>query len=726
MTARERLQAEDPVAATRDQLRDAARLRLGVTGNEEAAGFRSLAQRYGLSYYPLLALCLLEIVDNFQGYGFTVLAPDISRTLGLSIGAIGFAVGLKGLAVAASPLGIAKLAQPGRRRALLCLSTALAWSVVTLTTGLVESMIALVAVLVVDGLTTGSVTSLHTPLVMDSYPPEMRVRSLSVYTSAYFMSSVLAPLLVALLSGPLELTWRGDFVVMGLVSTLLTLVCLGLRDPGYGKWDTEVVRQTVRKDHEEAALPDGDVTLGFWEICRRIMMIRTCRRVYWGIGMFGVLSIPLTTFISYFLEETWNLGASDRGLFFAYYSGCSVIGVLLFGKRGEDLFRRAPSLVMRLAGVLLGLSVVFIAIGGLAPDFPLMIVMFGLSGALTGPLLPAFYIALLSIIPSIMRPHAQALTAIFSAVGALLGAVFFAGIDRRYGIGGSMVAVAVPGLVGAVVIASAGRHVVPDLDRMIDEIVEEEEILHIKSTGGHLPMLACRGVDFSYGSLQVLFGVDFTVDDGEMVALLGVNGAGKSTLLRVISGVGLPHGGSVRFAGQDITFLDAERRTRFGITQVPGGRAVFGPLTVVDNLRTYGYTLGRDRRRLDRSMQECFEAFPRLYERRNSLASTLSGGEQQMLGLCKALILSPRLLVIDELSLGLAPIIVGQLLEMVRRINGAGTAVVLVEQSVNIALNLVEHAYFMEKGQMRFDGPARDLLARDDLLRAVFLTGVGR
>jgi ABC-type branched-subunit amino acid transport system ATPase component len=123
-------------------------------------------------------------------------------------------------------------------------------------------------------------------------------------------------------------------------------------------------------------------------------------------------------------------------------------------------------------------------------------------------------------------------------------------------------------------------------------------------------------------------------------------------------------------------------------------------------------------------IDECLATFPRLGERRNSLASTLSGGEQQMLGLAKALILRPQLLLIDELSLGLAPVIVGQLLEMVRRINADGTAVVLVEQSVNIALNLVDHAYFMEKGEVRFDGRSADLLARDDLLRAVFLGGV--
>jgi ABC-type branched-subunit amino acid transport system ATPase component len=149
-------------------------------------------------------------------------------------------------------------------------------------------------------------------------------------------------------------------------------------------------------------------------------------------------------------------------------------------------------------------------------------------------------------------------------------------------------------------------------------------------------------------------------------------------------------------------------------------------MTVVDNLRAFGTTVRRDRAGLDAAIDHCFDAFPRLGERRNQLASTLSGGEQQMLGLSKALILKPRLLLIDELSLGLAPVIVGQLLDMVRQINTDGTAVVLVEQSVNIALGLADHAYFMEKGEIRFDGRSADLLARDDLLRAVFLDGVGR
>jgi ABC-type branched-subunit amino acid transport system ATPase component len=150
---------------------------------------------------------------------------------------------------------------------------------------------------------------------------------------------------------------------------------------------------------------------------------------------------------------------------------------------------------------------------------------------------------------------------------------------------------------------------------------------------------------------------------------------------------------------------------------------VFGPLTVTENLRSLGYSVRRDRRYLEQAIERCYDVFPRLAERKDNVAATLSGGEQQMLGVAKALILRPRLLMIDELSLGLAPVVVGQLLEMVKAINASGTAVVLVEQSVNIALSLVDHAYFMEKGEMRFDGRAADLLARSDLLRAVFLHG---
>jgi ABC-type branched-subunit amino acid transport system ATPase component len=300
------------------------------------------------------------------------------------------------------------------------------------------------------------------------------------------------------------------------------------------------------------------------------------------------------------------------------------------------------------------------------------------------------------------------------------------GIETRFGISVAIGSVCVPGIVAALMLRGASRTIESDLDRLIDNVVEEEEISKIVRSGVRVPMLACRGIDFSYGNLQVLFDVSFAIDEGEMAALLGTNGAGKSTLLKVISGLGLPSKGSVRFEGADITYLDAERRLRLGIAQVPGGRGVFGPLSVVENLRLFGYSYGRARDEIEQGIDVSLEAFPALATRRNQAAQTLSGGEQQMLSLSKALILRPRLLMIDELSLGLAPALVEQLMEMVRRINSAGTAIVLVEQSVNIALSLVDHAYFMEKGEIQFDGPARELLERTDLVRSVFLEGAAK
>ena len=705
-------------------VRAAARQKLGVTGEGSTRGFREVSREHGLSYYPLFALGMLAITDTFQAFGFTVLSPDISAALGISIGVIAAGRSLQLLAQGLAPLPIAALSQARGRRALLCITTGLLWSLITLYTGFVTSTLALVALLFLDGLSTGSVTALHYPLVLDSYHPEVRVRALSIYQAFTFAAQVISPGLVAVLAGIFGLTWRGVFLGLGLTSVAMTLLAIRLRDPGFGKWDTEQVRATVHHDTADVSLlAEDDVALGFWEICRRILMIPTARRMLVGALVFGILLVPAQTFISFFLEQRWNLGAGGRGVFFAYVGAASVVALLVYGRRGEQQFRTNPLLLLRSTGIFLAVAMVAVALGGLSPWFAGMVVCFGVYGALIGVLGPALGIALLSVIPSRMRPHAQGLFGISIAVGGIAGAILFAGINSRYGIAGTMVAIAVPGVIGSLVIGSAGKWITDDLDRMIDEVLEDEEIKRIHGHGGHLPMLSCRRIDFSYGQLQVLFGVDFTVDDGEMVALLGVNGAGKSTLLKVISGIGLPSTGSVRYRGQEITFLDAERRVRLGITQIPGGRAVFGPMTVVENLRSFGHTIASDRRGLDRMIDECMATFPRLGERRNSLASTLSGGEQQMLGLAKALILRPQLLLIDELSLGLAPVIVGQLLEMVRRINAEGTAVVLVEQSVNIALNLVDHAYFMEKGEMRFDGRSADLLERDDLLRAVFLGG---
>src|SRR3954447_13146611 len=308
------VEAVNDIEQTREALREEARLKLGVVGDENTEGFRTVVKRYGLSYYPVIALGLLYATDSFQTYAFTVLTPEISGALGISVALIGATFALHRLSIAVAPLPVAALTQSRARRALLCIVTGLAWSVITLFTGFVTSLLGLLAILLLDGLTTGSVVALHTPLVMDSYHPEARVRAVSVYnaigTAGYFAS----PLFVALLAGILGFTWRGVFLIMGLTSIVLTLVAIGLRDPGFGTWDTQRLRASVREAHGEAAdLQTDDVTLGFWEICRRLMLIPTNRRLLAGLAVLGIFTVPLGVFISFYLDVRWNLGPGGRG-----------------------------------------------------------------------------------------------------------------------------------------------------------------------------------------------------------------------------------------------------------------------------------------------------------------------------------------------------------------------------------------------------------------------------
>ena len=244
-------------------------------------------------------------------------------------------------------------------------------------------------------------------------------------------------------------------------------------------------------------------------------------------------------------------------------------------------------------------------------------------------------------------------------------------------------------------------------------------------------ILDIKGLCASYGAVQVLRDVDFTVARGEIVALLGTNGAGKSTILRCISGLLKPDAGSILLhkeagATTDLARLGTEATVAEGVVQVPGGRGLLPNLTIDENLRMGAYPIRRDKAKVKEGYEKVYGIFPRLLERRSQLAGVLSGGEAQMLAIGRALMLQPALMMIDELSLGLAPLVVQQLVEIVRSVNAAGTSMVLVEQSANLALAITDHAYFLEKGQVRFDGSSRELLHRDDLLRSVFLAAAGK
>jgi len=228
--------------------------------------------------------------------------------------------------------------------------------------------------------------------------------------------------------------------------------------------------------------------------------------------------------------------------------------------------------------------------------------------------------------------------------------------------------------------------------------------------------LELADIEFGYRGVQVLFGISMAVEPGERLALVGTNGAGKSTLLRVASGLSAPSSGRVLLHGRDVTGVPAERLVQAGLVLVQGGKGVFPDMTVKENVEL----AAPDRAALRARKDGLLDAFPSLAECWNRQAHTLSGGQQQQLALAKAVLREPSVLCIDELSLGLAPVTVQALVEVVTGIADRGTTLVLVEQSLNIAAALCQRAVFLEKGEVRFEGAVADLLKRKDIARAVF------
>ena len=232
-----------------------------------------------------------------------------------------------------------------------------------------------------------------------------------------------------------------------------------------------------------------------------------------------------------------------------------------------------------------------------------------------------------------------------------------------------------------------------------------------------MTLLELSGVSVHYGRIQAVSDLSISVAEGEIVALIGANGAGKSTTMRAISGIRPLSAGRISFAGEDITRLRADLRVVRGISQVPEGRGVFPGMTVAENLDMGAYAR-KDRRNMRADLDRVFELFPRLLERRNQAGGTLSGGEQQMLAIGRALMAKPRLLLLDEPSMGLAPQFIAQIFRIISEINQQGTTILLVEQNAQQALSRAHRAYVLETGRITRSGPGPELLADDSIKEA--------
>ncbi len=232
-----------------------------------------------------------------------------------------------------------------------------------------------------------------------------------------------------------------------------------------------------------------------------------------------------------------------------------------------------------------------------------------------------------------------------------------------------------------------------------------------------MPLLQVNELRVFYGAIEALRGVSLRVEEGEVVTLIGANGAGKSTTLRTISGLLQPKAGTIQFDGSEIQDLPPHKVVKAGLVQVPEGREIFANLTVDENLQL-GAFLRKDRAAIRADRERALELFPRVRERLTQQAGTLSGGEQQMLAIARALVARPKLLMLDEPSLGLAPQLVRTIFQVIREINQAGTTILLVEQNANMALQVAHRAYVIEVGKIRMEGPAAELAASDEVRKA--------
>jgi branched-chain amino acid transport system ATP-binding protein len=561
--------------------------------------------------------------------------------------------------------------------------------------------------------------SIHTSLLADYYKPNDRPRVFATHRNAIYMGTIVGSATAGILAAMFN--WRVAFMVLVIPIFITALVgATKLREPVRGGTD----------DPDAALVAEHEEPVSFAEARRILFSVKTLRRQYVAWLFIGAGLVPLAYLLPLFLKRVYDVDELGRGIIAAANAAATFAGVQLAGRWTAGWLAKGMGEPLKRAGlVLFGVGVGLLVTAAM-PTLPLFIVAGGATSFVAGMFFAPFFATQAFVSPARVRTLSFSFGSLFLVAGVwglfLLPGV--AAVPDNAGMRWGLVATVPYWLIGGLILRSGHKFVADDTNRAMALLSMTADLRkeRLDAADGTGSLLMCRGVEVAYDQVQVLFGVDMQVRPGECVALLGTNGAGKSTLLKAISGVVDPIGGAMFFDGRDITHSDGVATTKAGIIQVPGGKAVFPTLTVAEHLRAGGWLYRDDPKYLAEAVKEVYKTFPRLEERRDQMAGNLSGGEQQMLALGMAFIAKPKLLMIDELSLGLAPTIVEMLLGIVRRIQEQGTAIILVEQSINVALTVADRAYFMEKGEVRFEGSTAELLERDDIVRSVFLEGAAK
>jgi ABC-type branched-subunit amino acid transport system ATPase component/MFS family permease len=668
----------------------------------------------GAALFPLVVLFGLNAVDQADQRVFALLAPnirdyfDLDNSDFLLLVALGLVLGL----LLSIPFGFAADRTP---RLPIAIGGAIMFGVFSLFTGIATAVWMLVVARAGSSFGTAVSNPTHNSLLADYYDIPDRPKVYSVHRAALAVGACLGPLFAGLLTS--WFSWRVPFIVLIIPTMVFVVMAFWMREPVRGHFERRAQGADEDTIATEVAAPSYAES---WRVCWNV---GTLRRIFYALPFLAIAFVGLEIFGSLYYEQEFGLNARERGYVFALVAPAQLIGLLLTTRIITRLFLKSATLVPRfvaIVGLATGIAWTLFA---LAPNLAFAIVFNAIVTGIVVLIVPPIFAALSLAIPPKIRSFGYAVSALWILPGLIMLPVVGALADA-WGIRWGLFTMVPVFLIGAMVVASAGKEIDKDIKRVWTAAAAQSEVLYERRQG-RAKLLLVRGVSVHYDAVQVLFNVDLEVDEGEIVALLGTNGAGKSTLLKVIAGIVDPSEGAIVFDGRDMSYTPPDEAAGRGVTMAPGGQGVFPSLTVRENLHLAGWLHRKDKEHIREATARVLEIFPVLGERMDEQSGNLSGGQQQMLTLGMAFIEQPRLLMIDELSLGLAPSVVGQLLEIVREIRAAGTTIILVEQSVNVALTVAETAYFMEKGEIRFHGPTAELLERPDVLRSVFLEGAG-
>jgi len=724
-------EAPQPVASTNGDPRlddDIHVAALHATHHEEdlqdehatsmGATFRSWKElrttKYGL--YPAMLLSGIGLFQGLASATFAVSLPEIIQDIDLDIfGLIGL-VQITGVLVLFMTIGVGWYGDRHRRIPLVA-GGALVSGITTMANATSATPFQFGAWMVPGSVFNAAGDVPNLSLFGDYYAPKYRGKIISLFLVMGRFAAILAPLIVAMVA--YWFGWRVGFLVFGAPVIVLAILAFFLPEPIRGYWERRELGA-----QEDVALVEEDPQ-SFGEAWRTIWAVRTLRRLFISTIPAAATGRILGIFMPIFLADVYSLNVLQRGLMGIPAALVGVVGVYYGGNLIDVLTRRNPGRVLTWIGALSLVGVAGQAIWLLTP--PLWVALtLGAVFAFAGSLVePASGVVMVQVIPPTVRTMGVQLLGLAAIPALIFGLPLAGAAQASFDMGITAIfVVTIPfSIIAAIVTMSASGFFELDMRNAMAAAMAKEE--HRRAVqAGTAKLLVCRDVDVAYDGVQVLFGVDFDVEKGEIIALLGTNGAGKSTLLRAISGSQEASGGGIVMDGRDITHMPPHEIARRGVIHMPGGRGIFPGLSVAENI-ALGAWMIEDEQEKKAAIDETYQTFPALHERRTTDAGALSGGEQQQLSLAQAFLGRPKLLMIDELSLGLSPAIVAELLDKVRAIHARGATIIIVEQSVNVALTIAERAIFMEKGQVKFVGDTKELLRRPDILRAVYVKGTG-